>query len=38
VTPCDHVFHEGCLTQWADVKLECPVCRSVLPAIGEDLH
>lgn len=31
VTPCDHVFHTPCLTQWMDVKMECPTCRAVLP-------
>jgi transmembrane E3 ubiquitin-protein ligase len=32
VTPCDHLFHQACLNQWIDIKLECPVCRSTLPA------
>ncbi len=36
ITPCDHLFHEECLVQWADVKLECPVCRSALPAMADD--
>ena len=27
VTPCDHMFHEICLRQWMDLKMECPVCR-----------
>eukprot|EP00188_Purpureofilum_apyrenoidigerum_P001379 Plantae.Rhodophyta-Purpureofilum_apyrenoidigerum.ctg17491.p1 GENE.Plantae.Rhodophyta-Purpureofilum_apyrenoidigerum.ctg17491~~Plantae.Rhodophyta-Purpureofilum_apyrenoidigerum.ctg17491.p1 ORF type:complete len:349 (+),score=46.80 Plantae.Rhodophyta-Purpureofilum_apyrenoidigerum.ctg17491:326-1372(+) len=31
VTPCDHVFHEDCLQQWMDVKMECPTCRGFLP-------
>jgi hypothetical protein len=32
-TPCNHLFHEECLTQWIDVKLECPTCRSALPPL-----
>ncbi len=32
-TPCAHKFHEECLTQWMEVKLECPSCRAVLPPI-----
>jgi len=35
VTPCDHLFHRECLSQWLDVKLECPVCRATLP-LDED--
>ncbi|EUD65650.1 hypothetical protein C922_03898 [Plasmodium inui San Antonio 1] len=31
VTPCFHIFHEKCLQQWMDVKLECPTCRGALP-------
>lgn len=33
ITPCDHLFHRQCLTQWVDIKLECPVCRTPLPAV-----
>ena len=25
VTPCNHTFHPGCLEQWTDVKMECPL-------------
>ena len=32
-TPCNHKFHEECLSQWMEVKLECPSCRAVLPPI-----
>eukprot|EP01125_Pyxidicula_operculata_P013452 TRINITY_DN4466_c0_g1_i1.p1 TRINITY_DN4466_c0_g1~~TRINITY_DN4466_c0_g1_i1.p1 ORF type:complete len:467 (-),score=57.26 TRINITY_DN4466_c0_g1_i1:31-1431(-) len=33
VTPCNHVFHEACLREWMDRKLECPICRNVIPPI-----
>lgn len=33
ITPCDHVFHEHCLTRWMAVKLDCPVCRHAIPSI-----
>jgi len=29
--PCNHLFHEDCLQQWMDVKMECPTCRRDLP-------
>ncbi len=31
LAPCDHVFHEMCLTQWMEQKMECPTCRGALP-------
>jgi len=31
LTPCDHIFHEECLSQWMNIKMECPTCRSQLP-------
>mmetsp|Transcript_25612 Transcript_25612/g.41033 ORF Transcript_25612/g.41033 Transcript_25612/m.41033 type:complete len:421 (+) Transcript_25612:3-1265(+) len=33
VTPCQHKFHQECLQQWMDVKMECPTCRTALPPI-----
>ncbi|KYR02102.1 hypothetical protein DLAC_00901 [Tieghemostelium lacteum] len=36
ITPCEHIFHSKCLKDWADYKLECPVCRNPLP-IGLDV-
>jgi hypothetical protein len=35
ITPCDHLFHKPCLSQWIAIKLECPVCRSPLPVLEE---
>ncbi len=31
-TPCKHKFHGSCLAQWMEHKMECPACRSKLPA------
>lgn len=33
VTPCRHVFHTACLEDWMLYKLQCPVCRSLLPPL-----
>ena len=33
LAPCDHLFHRDCLVQWMDVKMECPICRTELPAL-----
>lgn len=33
ITPCDHVYHKKCLTQWLDCKLECPFCRAPVPPL-----
>jgi hypothetical protein len=33
LAPCDHIFHRDCLVQWMDVKRECPICRTELPAL-----
>lgn len=30
-TPCKHLFHEPCLQQWMDQRMECPLCRKALP-------
>eukprot|EP00667_Euglena_gracilis_P006998 EG_transcript_7066 len=31
VTPCDHIFHASCLSEWMYYKMECPICRGRLP-------
>jgi hypothetical protein len=33
LAPCNHLFHRDCLIQWMDVKMECPICRTNLPAL-----
>jgi hypothetical protein len=33
LAPCDHLFHKTCLVQWMEVKMECPICRTELPAL-----
>eukprot|EP00741_Cyanophora_paradoxa_P024991 tig00000319_g24123.t1 len=25
--PCDHIYHEACISQWFDANRTCPVCR-----------
>eukprot|EP01102_Stenamoeba_stenopodia_P007564 TRINITY_DN2120_c0_g1_i1.p1 TRINITY_DN2120_c0_g1~~TRINITY_DN2120_c0_g1_i1.p1 ORF type:complete len:591 (-),score=58.73 TRINITY_DN2120_c0_g1_i1:77-1849(-) len=31
LTPCNHLFHSRCLSQWMEFKMECPTCRGALP-------
>jgi hypothetical protein len=33
ITPCKHVFHTECLQSWVVIRLECPVCKQVLPYV-----
>jgi hypothetical protein len=35
-TPCNHKYHVVCLKKWMEIRLECPSCRQVIPAIEED--
>ncbi|VDM16089.1 unnamed protein product [Hydatigera taeniaeformis] len=33
--PCNHCFHESCLTMWIDQDLSCPTCRHrILPQVS----
>lgn len=34
-TPCKHMFHEDCLGNWMNLKMECPTCRTPLPLVEE---
>jgi len=36
LTPCKHEFHLTCLTEWLNSKLECPYCRTEVPALPEE--
>lgn len=31
VTPCKHLYHKSCLSQWMEQRMDCPLCRKVLP-------
>lgn len=31
--PCGHGFHEECLINWMNIKMECPTCRLALPTV-----
>jgi hypothetical protein len=33
-TPCQHKFHEKCLTQWLERKADCPYCRKPIPELA----
>ncbi|KAF2863003.1 hypothetical protein K470DRAFT_255518 [Piedraia hortae CBS 480.64] len=33
VTPCRHIFHSACLEGWMKFRLQCPICREVLPPL-----
>jgi transmembrane E3 ubiquitin-protein ligase len=33
LAPCEHLYHRDCLVRWMDVKMECPTCRTELPAL-----
>ena len=29
--PCEHIYHCPCIEKWCTKKLECPLCRNVIP-------
>lgn len=31
LTPCKHLFHRSCLSRWMEQRMDCPLCRKVLP-------
>ena len=33
ITPCRHVFHSPCLEGWMRYRLQCPICRDMLPPL-----
>ncbi|TKA82343.1 hypothetical protein B0A49_00084 [Cryomyces minteri] len=33
LTPCRHIFHTECLEGWMKYRLQCPICREVLPPL-----
>ncbi|CAG9332346.1 unnamed protein product [Blepharisma stoltei] len=33
---CDHVFHTGCIDEWAKSKAKCPLCKKILNC-GENI-
>jgi len=33
--PCDHIFHEKCITKWVKIHTTCPLCRYELLNIKE---
>lgn len=35
-TPCNHKYHVPCLKKWMEIRLECPSCRQIIPAIEND--
>lgn len=38
VLSCDHIFHNKCIEEWGLFKAECPLCRSEIRLIDDDVN
>lgn len=36
VLPCSHSFCEGCIDQWIECKVECPICRIHIRSVKDE--
>lgn len=35
--PCGHEFHDTCMCQWLNARVDCPVCRALIVATGRGI-
>lgn len=35
--PCEHVYHRDCIVNWFETSNSCPLCRSAMPTIEEEV-